>query len=262
MRIGAMNHPARDPIAEIDWIGRHGFDFVDLTIEPPAADPDMIDPDAIRAVLERHGLGVVAHTAWFLPFGSPFRSLRLACLDEFRRCLATAQRVGATVMNVHYGKPPSASFSSEQVVEWHAEVLGPLCEEAAGSGMTIVLEHVPQGGPGQLELIAAILDRLSPLRFHLDSGHAKLERGCDRWGEYLDRLGERLGHVHLSENDGTADQHLPLGSAPRSTTDWPQHIRTLKATGYDGTITLEVFSPQKEYLLLSRDLLRRWWDEA
>jgi sugar phosphate isomerase/epimerase len=77
---------------------------------------------------------------------------------------------------------------------------------------------------------------------HLDSGHAKLERGYDRWDEYLDQLGSKLLHVHLSENDGGADQHLPLGAAPRSTTDWPQHIKRLKATGYDGTITLEVFS--------------------
>jgi hypothetical protein len=44
---------------------------------------------------------------------------------------------------------------------------------------------------------------------------------------------------------------LPLGAASRSTTDWPQYV-----------ITLEVFSPQKEYLLLSRDLLRWWWAEA
>ena len=31
-------------------------------------------------------------------------------------------------------------------------------------------------------------------------------------------------------------------------------------TGYGGTTTLEVFSPHKEYLLLSRDLLREWWE--
>jgi sugar phosphate isomerase/epimerase len=80
--------------------------------------------------------------------------------------------------------------------------------------------------------------------------------------EYLAVLGAKLLHVHLSENDGTADQHLPPGSAPRSTTAWPDHIRKLKATGYDGTITLEVFSPNKEYLFASRDLLRKWWAQA
>src|SRR5262249_389741 len=60
MKIGAMNHPARDPIAEIEWIGRHGFDFVDFTLEPPAADPDRIDPDSVRSTLDRLGLALVA----------------------------------------------------------------------------------------------------------------------------------------------------------------------------------------------------------
>ena len=164
-------------------------------------------------------------------------------------------------MNVHYGKPPS-HFPREQVVQWYAELLTPLCDKAASMGVTIVLEHLPFGGSDQLEHIAAVMESVPLLRFHLDSGHANLERNYDRWDEYLDRLGHKLLHVHLSENDATADQHLPLGAAPRSTMEWPQHVKKLKATGYDGTITLEVFSPQKEYLLLSRDLLRRWWAEV
>jgi sugar phosphate isomerase/epimerase len=261
MKIGAMNHPARNPLEEIDWFGRHGFDFVDFTLEPPAADPSQIDPAAVQAALDRHGLSVVAHTAWFIPLGSPFASVRDAALAEFSRALKTAQRIGAAVMNVHYGKSPGF-FSREQIISWHVEVLSRLCREAAEVGMTIVLEHVPFGGSQQLENIVTIMERVPLLRFHLDSGHAKLERGHDRWDEYLDCLGPKLLHVHLSENDGTADQHLPLGAARQSTTDWPRHIKKLKTTGYDGTVTLEVFTCQREYLLLSRDLLQTWWKEA
>jgi hypothetical protein len=58
-----MNHPARNPLEEIDWFGRLGFDFVDLTLEPPAADPGQIDAAAVRAALAGQGLGLVAHTA-------------------------------------------------------------------------------------------------------------------------------------------------------------------------------------------------------
>ena len=50
----------------------------------------------------------------------------------------------------------------------------------------------------------------------------------------------------------------PLGTG---TVDVERHLRTLKASGYDGTITLEVFSPDRHYLAYSRDLLRRIWDE-
>src|SRR3954447_25610369 len=156
MKIGAMNHPARDPIAEVEWIGRHGFDFVDFTLEPPAADPAGIDPDAVRSALDRLGLGVGAHSAWVLPLASPFAGIRRACLEELRRCLRGAHRIGATVLNAHYSKPPPA-FSHGDTVTWHAEVLSPLCEEAAGLGITVVLEHVPSGGSRQLETIVAVL---------------------------------------------------------------------------------------------------------
>ena len=182
MQTGAMNHPARNPLEEIDWFGRQGFDFVDFTLEPPAADPGQIDPGAVRAALDRHGLGVVAHTAWFIPLGSPFGSVREASLVEFRRALRPAHQIGAAVMNVHYGKSPGF-FSKGQVVGWHVEVLSRLCQEAAEVGMTIVLEHIPQGGGDQLENIVAIMERVPLLRFHLDSGHAKLEGGHDRWDE-------------------------------------------------------------------------------
>jgi sugar phosphate isomerase/epimerase len=261
MQIGAMNHPAGDPVAEIDWIGQHGFDFVDFTLEPPAADPDQINAGAIRTALDQHNLGVVAHTAYYLPLASPFGSIRQASLEELQRALKTAQRIGATLLNAHFDKPPKF-FSNQQTIEWHVEVLGPLCEQAAEVGVTIVLEHVPFAGNDQLEMIETILEEVPLLRFHLDSGHAKLEREYDRWSDYIDRLGPKLAHVHLSDNDGTSDQHLPLGSAPRSTTDWPEHIRKLKASGYEGTITLEVFAPERDYLLLSRNLLRKWWDDT
>lgn len=261
MQIGAMNHPGMDPVAEIDWIGEHGFDFVDLTLEPPAADPASIDPDAIRSALDRHGLGVVAHTAYYLPLASPFASIRQACLAELRLALEAARRVGATLLNTHFHKPPKF-FQRRDAVRWHAEVLGSLCDEADRFEMRIVLEHVPAPAGGQLEMIEEILREVPSLRFHLDSGHAKLEGGRDRWDEYIDRLGAKLAHVHLSDNDGTSDQHLPLGAAPRSSTNWPAHIRRLESSGYDGTITLEVFAPHREYLLASRDLLRRWWDDG
>src|SRR4051812_18063688 len=53
-------------------------------------------------------------------------------------------------------------------------------------GLTSVLEHIPFGGGEQLENIVTIMERMPLLRFHLDSGHAKLERSSDRREEYLE----------------------------------------------------------------------------
>ncbi len=71
-------------------------------------------------------------------------------------------------------------------------------------------------------------------------------------------ISNRLRHVHLHDNKGGgADLHLPLGAG---TMNFARHVRTLKASGYDGRITLEVFSEDRRYLAHSRDILRRLWD--
>src|SRR5690349_17263716 len=101
MLIGAMNHPARDVLTEIQWMAELRFDFVDLTLEPPLAAAQRVDSKAIRSTLERNRLPVVGHTAYYLPLCSPFESVRRAAVDELKRCLTTFAELGAKWMNLH-----------------------------------------------------------------------------------------------------------------------------------------------------------------
>ena len=87
MLIGTMNHPARDVFAELAWMADLGMDFIDLTLEPPEAASWRIDPEAIRAALERYRMKVVGHTAFYLPLGSAIEDIRQAAVAELRRCL-------------------------------------------------------------------------------------------------------------------------------------------------------------------------------
>lgn len=261
MKIGAMNRPGKDLFDEISWIGRQGFDFVDLTFGPPAADLDKLDGDSVRNVLEEHELAVVAQAPPHLPLSSPHGTLRHDALGELRRCVQMAHRIGSTTLTAEFTYPDK-SFHIDDVVAWYAEVLGPLCKEAAEVGVSVLLANTLNGGSHQLNYILSIMERVPTLRLQLSSSHANLEPGLDHFDEYLKRFGRRLMHIHLSDNEGTGNQHLPLGCAPRSAVNWPQRIRQIKQSGYDGTITLEVFSPERDYLLLSRNLLQKWWNAA
>lgn len=149
-----MNHPARNPLEEIEWFGQNGFDFVDFTLEPPAADPGLIEPSAVRAALKRYGLGVVAHTAYFIPYGLPFAGVREAGLEEFRRALTVASQIGATAMNTHYSKAPPF-FSPEQVIGWHVEVLMQVAQtnEAIGQQRNETTLSGAKGGRAALLLL-------------------------------------------------------------------------------------------------------------
>ena len=55
-------------------------------------------------MLDAAGMGVVGHTAWFLPFASPVERVRRAAVAEVAASLPAFAEVGARVVNVHIVK--------------------------------------------------------------------------------------------------------------------------------------------------------------
>jgi sugar phosphate isomerase/epimerase len=256
--IGAMNHPARDPLQQIEWIGSLGFGFVDLTLEPPQAASWLVEPVRIRRALEQHGLAVVGHTAYYLPLASGIEEIRRAAVVELRRCVDVFAAVGARYMNLHPDRH-APMHDRRFFIERNLETLRELMPYAESHGVGLMLENLP-GDFNTAAQLGELLDPLPGLGLHLDIGHANLMTAASTMDELLSAYGTRLRHVHLHDNKGGgADLHLPLGTG---TVDLHRSVRLLQSSGYDGTITLEVFTPDSHHLAYSRDLLQRVWAEA
>ncbi len=258
MLIGTMNHPGRDLIAEIEWIAMMGFDFIDLTLEPPMAFARKIDVKALVAAIEAHRLKVVGHTAYYLPLCSPFESIRRAAVDELKRCLEIFAAVGAEWMNLHPDRQAPLHDRSF-VIDRNIQTIRDLLPVAHEFGLGLMIENLP-GSFNTPRQLAELLDPIPELGLHLDIGHANLLVDHNTTDELLATYGRRLRHVHLHDNKGgSADLHLPLGAG---TLETPHYIRSLQRAGYDDTITLEVFTPDRDYLAHSRDTLRRLWEQC
>ena len=258
MLIGAMNHPGRDVLLEIEWMASIGLEFVDLTLEPPRASVDKVDVRAVRAALEDKGMQIVGHTAYYLPLCSPFETIRRACVEELKRCIATFAELGAPWMNLHPDRT-APMHDRRFIIEKNLQSLRELFVEARRFGVGLMIENLP-GTFNTVMQLSELMDPLPELGLHLDIGHANLLTDRNTTGDLLTAFGSRLRHVHLHDNKGgSADLHLPLGAG---TIEVAHYIDLLQAAGYDGTITLEVFSPDRHHLEYSRDVLRRQWDEA
>lgn len=257
MLIGAMNHPGFPVLEQIEWVASVGMEFLDLTLEPPEAASWRVDPKAICSSLHKHGLQVVGHTAFYLPMGSAIEELRQACVTELRRCLQIFSAVGARWMNLHpdrYTPMHDRRFFIQRNLQTFRELL----PDAERLGVGMMIENLP-GDYNSAPQLGELLDPLPELGLHLDIGHANLQVPHNTTEEILTAYGSRLRHVHLHDNKGGhADLHLSLGSG---TLDLRKALRALKRTGYDGTITLEVFTADEHYLKYSCDVLRRLWDE-
>ena len=258
MRIGAMNHPARDLLKEIEWIGALNFDFIDLTLEPPLADVRQLDLKSVRSALDDNGLSAVGHTAYYLPFCSPFESLRVAAVQELTLCLEAFAELGVRWVNLHPDRQ-APLHDRKFIIERNLQSLREMLPIAQQHGIGLMIENLP-GSFNTARQVSELLEPLPDLGLHLDIGHANLLVELNSTDELLAAYGKRLRHVHLHDNKGgNADLHLPLGTG---TLETDHYVRSLQAIGYDETITLEVFSPDRRHLAYSREVLRQLWDEA
>jgi sugar phosphate isomerase/epimerase len=228
MLVGAMNNPARDIFSEMRWMSEMGLDFIDLTLEPPAAAPWRIDPKAVRSALNDFGLGVVGHTAFYLPFSCTFESIRKAAVEESKRCIDLFAQIGAKWMNLHPDR--HAPFHPRH----------------------FVIEQ-------NLRSIRELLDAEPNLALHLDIGHCNLQVPANTATDIITAYGDRIEHVHIHDNKGGyADLHLPLGTG---NLDFISPLKALRAWNYDATFTLEVFSEDHQFLSYSRDVLIKTWNK-
>jgi sugar phosphate isomerase/epimerase len=258
MQIGAMNHPGEPLTGEIAWMAKLKLDFIDLTLEPPAAATWQLRPAEVSAMLRDHGLGVVGHTAFYLPIASSFESLRQAAVDELKRAAEFFAKIGAKWMNLH--PDGHAPFVDDRaIVVRNISSLREIVEFAQPLGVGVMLENVPGRFNSALQL-SPILEAVPQLGLHLDIGHSNLAVDHTTAGELIAQFGRRLAHVHVHDNrGGSADLHLAIGMGQ---IDLAKHMRQLRASGYDETITLEVFAPDRHFLGYSRDRLRELWDAA
>lgn len=254
MQIGMMNFPAADIFDEIRWASLNGFDFLDFTVEPPLAYTDKLDCGKISSALKKSKLGIVGHTAYYFPIGSPIKPLRETSVNEIIKCMKVLEKLGAEKINIHPDFRQPHYFDARDVMGFNIESLEKIIAAGKISGMDVMLENLNS----DVAVLGEIFSALPGLKFHFDLGHANLLPGECNPGRILSQFSDRLIHVHLSDNKGGYDDlHIPLGTG---TVDWEKALSVLKKIGYDGTITLEIFSPDRDYLLLTKQKVQKFWN--
>ena len=197
--------------------------------------PRLEQPDAMALV--RRQIEGVRHLWLHAPFAelSPCSIdplVRATALHRFRQTIETAQALGVTRLVVHGGFIPLVYFPEwfvEQSVLFWRELLADVPED-----MVLAVENVMEPGPELLVEIARGVDD-PRLGLCLDVGHANTVVSKTPPADWLAPMLPDLRHVHLHDNHGALDEHLPLGAG---TIDFAPILAALAAHP-DITITLE-----------------------
>lgn len=251
MRLGAMNNPEKDVLKEIKTIGEMGFDFLEIAIEGPGAYPEMLmekKADVLDA-LSSYDLDLIAHLPWFFEIGHPYELVRDAYMKETAKVLEAAAALGAETLGLHINVP-KGRFPDK--LKGNITALKEVKKRADDLGVGLCVENYDLG-TFDLEEFRRILE--SGVDFLWDIGHANMGLANEEDVLSFLKFKDKLAHVHAHDNDGKDDQHLPIGAGR---IDWKVVIKELKRV-YDGTITLEIHSQDRDYLQISREKFLRLW---
>ncbi len=259
MKFGAMNFPVRPILQELKSISDLGFDYLELTMDPPQAHHSIIrhHSASLLKALDAHGMELVCHLPSFLHLADLTEAIRKASVQETLDCLELAAELRPLKVIFHPGYIVGLSvFAPDQAREYASRSLEVVVDTADRFGLCLCIENMfPRTGAlVEPEEFDEIFERFPNLKLTLDIGHANIgSKSGKRNLDFIHRLGDRIFHVHASDNFGKEDNHLPIGAG---TVDFPKVIRELKGIGYDGTVTLEVFSRDRDYLRISREKFR------
>ena len=169
--------------------------------------------------------------------GSPDRRVAALARDRYLQNLDIAQTLNATVIDFHANYLPLVDHPS-YLPDWEnrqVDFWGPLAEEAARAGVTLVLENMWEPDP---RIIGRVLKRIgsSNLKACLDVGHASLYSRLPV-AEWMKDLEDNLVYTHLHNNHGTTDEHLAFGDG---VIDFPELLSMLRALPKPPMFVLEL----------------------
>ncbi len=191
----------------------------------------------MRQALDDNDLPRSVHAPFFdLSIGSADQHIREYSAKCLKHGLETAEELGSELYIVHSGFWPMIPKDSAKIwINLFLQNLEKLIKKAQKLEITIALENVFEA---DIWLHQSVFNHFSPeeLSFCFDLGHANCFAKNDPM-EWIEAFHNRIVHLHLHDNDGSDDQHLPLG---RGTVDFAGIFRKLEDYNVKPSINLEV----------------------
>ena len=256
MQYGAMNFPIKPLADEMADIAALGFDYLELTMDPPCAHYSIIrqQMDSIVGDLDARSLKIICHLPTFVSIADLTDSLREASLREMFHSLEVAAELGSRKVVLHPGHIGGLGvYVKEAALARANDSMASIIGRAQALGLCVCLENMFPRCHAYFRPadFVEVLQRFPDLKLTLDTGHANIGNPDGlQILEFIEKFGHRIGHLHVSDNYGKRDDHIPVGAG---TIDFLKIVKALKKCGYDDTATLEIFTEDRRLLKQSRD---------
>lgn len=173
-------------------------------------------------------------------------AVREAAVQELIRACEAAARMGCENVVLHPGPEREGRPSEEEFLQrMHhaAEALNRVADRCSALGVQLLLEnmlaHLMFGHVRDMMYLLGEI-KTNDVGTCLDTGHAHLAR---EMGVVIQKLSGHLKMVHVNDNYGDWDAHLPPGAG---SIDWLWVIGELRRVHFQGVLVLELSSGEQE----------------
>jgi sugar phosphate isomerase/epimerase len=232
-----------DKIASL--YSRFGYSSAELWAMPPHFPyHDTAEADRIAGVLASKGVRIASLHSPLYPDVRSYKKDRWYSLssneEEHRRESVAATAQAANWLS-HHGGGTMVVHTTFPAEKWYphrwAAFLSSLNEllSMVPENVRYAVENTPLLS-GRVEVILDIVHRYPPERVGvcLDLGHAHIQENVLN---AIRASGERLIHVHVSDNLAVRDDHFVPG---RGSIAWDRAVGALREVGFDGAFTIEL----------------------
>ena len=213
---------------------------------------DSLVPEELASVagsLAAGGLKTTIHAPFMdLNPGSPEQLVRRVTAQRFDQVLDAAEILKPVVMVFHPGYDRWRYGDNQET--WLGNCIDsfrPVVERAERIGCTIAVENIFEEEPSTLKGLLDAFD--SPILRHcFDVGHWNLfhKVGMEEW---FDQMGAYIAEVHVHDNHGRRDEHLPIGEG---NIEFDLYFRLMKQYAPQAVYTIEAHSRDKVELAMAR----------
>jgi sugar phosphate isomerase/epimerase len=202
-----------------------------------------------------HGLKYSVHAPFAdVNIASLSRPLLRVMLKRLEQSIAHAQALDAYMWVLHPGaKTGISSFYPGRDRAQNLKSVQTLARVARNHGVSIAIENLPEPYTGLMKSVKDFGDFYTQINVDigmvLDVGHSNVNGQTE---SFLKAFGDRIVHLHLSDNNGTGDQHLGIGWG---TVNWDGVVSLLRKLGYDGTAIIESVEHVEESLQMLKQML-------
>jgi phosphoglucan,water dikinase len=258
MRIGNQTAFIASPFEPFNYAQSNGFDAFEWFPDKKdsgegwlVSDIDDAARNYIKDKAREHNIALSVHAS---TVSYPYSS---EGWEMLWKDIHFAEHIGAVVFNIHFYK--------DQGIETYANTIMPLITYLGHKGIKLSIENTPYISPHDFNELFGILRHkggydINNAGICLDLGHANIcESTRNNYIKFIDKIDSSVSvvHLHLHENYGDYDSHLPLftGPAGRNDSGIRSLIKRLKKRSFHGSFILEQWPEPRSLLNQARDRL-------